>query len=44
VTPVGEPAGSIARDLYKGVPNVTVRTTDAGEDPAQVLAAWASRP
>ena len=42
VTPVGEPAGSIARDLYKSVPNVTVRTTDAAEDPAQVLAAWAS--
>ncbi len=42
VTPVGEPAGAIAGDLYKGVPNVTVRTTDAAEDPAQVLAAWAS--
>ena len=43
VTPVGEPAGSTAGDLYKSVPNVTVRTTDAAEDPAQVLAAWASR-
>jgi cephalosporin-C deacetylase-like acetyl esterase len=43
VTPVGEPAGATARNLYKRAPNVTVRTTTAGEDPAQVLAAWASR-
>ena len=41
VTPGGEPAGATARDLYKGVPTVTVRTTDAAEDPAQVLAAFA---
>ena len=26
---------------YKSLPNVTVRTTDAVKDPAQVLAAWA---
>jgi cephalosporin-C deacetylase-like acetyl esterase len=43
VTPVGEPAGATARDLYQSIPSVTVRTTDAAEDPAQVLAAWASR-
>jgi hypothetical protein len=43
VTPVGTPAGAGARDLYKSIPNVTVRTTDAAEDPAQVLAAWAWR-
>ncbi len=42
VTPVGEPAGAAARDLYKTIPTVTVRTTDARQDPAQVLAAWAS--
>ena len=43
VTPLGELAGAAARDLYKSVPNVTVRTTDAREDPVQVLAVWASR-
>ena len=42
VTPVGEPAGATARDLYKSLPNVTVRTTTAGEDPVEALAAWAS--
>jgi len=42
VTPVGEPAGATARDLYKRVHNVTVRTTTAGEDPVEALAAWAS--
>ena len=42
VTPRGEPAGVAAVDLYKGVPNATVRTLDAGDDPVQVLANWAS--
>ena len=42
VTPRGEPAGAAALDLYKGVPNATVRTLDAGDDPVQVLASWAS--
>jgi hypothetical protein len=38
----GEPAGRLAADLYKSVTNVTLRTVDAGEDPVQVLATWAS--
>jgi cephalosporin-C deacetylase-like acetyl esterase len=42
VTPLGEPAGAAVRGLYKSSPNVTVRTTTAGDDPAQLLAAWAS--
>jgi len=41
VTPRGEPAGAAALDLYKSVPNVTVRTLDASDDPVQVLAVWA---
>ena len=43
VTPRGEPAGEAARELYRGVPNATVRTLESGEDPVQVLAAWAGR-
>ncbi len=43
VTPVGEPAGAAAGDVYKSVPNVTLRKTNASEDPAKVLAAWAWR-
>jgi len=42
VTPRGEVAGPIARDLYKDLPNTTVRTLSASEDPIEVLAAWAS--
>jgi cephalosporin-C deacetylase-like acetyl esterase len=42
VTPRGEPAGAAALDLYKSVPNATVRTLDDGDDPVQVLANWAS--
>ncbi len=42
VTPRSEPAGAADLDLYKSVPNATVRTLDAGEDPVQVLARWAS--
>src|SRR5947208_635025 len=42
VTPRGEPAGAAALDLYKSVPNATVRTLDADDDPGQVLANWAS--
>jgi cephalosporin-C deacetylase-like acetyl esterase len=37
-TPLGEPAGAAARDLYAAVTNASVRTTD--EDPAQILASW----
>ena len=42
VTPTGEAAGAVARELYGKLPNVALRTTKAGEDPVQVLAAWAS--
>jgi hypothetical protein len=42
VTPRGDAAGAVARDLYKGVPNATVRTLSASEDPIEVLAAWVS--
>src|SRR6266550_1482023 len=42
VTPRGEPAGAAALDLYKSVPNATVRTLNASDDPVQVLANWAS--
>ena len=42
VSALGEPAATTARDLYKSVRNVTVRTTTAGEDPVETLAAWAS--
>ena len=41
VTARGEPAGAAALDLYKSVPNATVRTA-GGDDPVQVLASWAS--
>jgi cephalosporin-C deacetylase-like acetyl esterase len=41
VTPSGEPAGDAAKELYRGIPNATVRTLDTGDDPVQVLAAWA---
>ncbi|HEY7288740.1 MAG TPA: hypothetical protein VH583_02800, partial [Vicinamibacterales bacterium] len=41
VTPSGDPAGDAAKELYRGVPNATVRTLEAGDDPVQVLAAWA---
>jgi cephalosporin-C deacetylase-like acetyl esterase len=42
VTPVGAAAGTAARELYKGVPNATVRMLNTGEDPIEVLAAWAA--
>jgi len=42
VTPSGEPTGAATVDLYKSVPNATVRTLDAGDDPVQILANWAS--
>jgi cephalosporin-C deacetylase-like acetyl esterase len=42
VTALGEPAGDAARDLYRGAANTSVRTIDVGEDPAQILAAWAT--
>jgi cephalosporin-C deacetylase-like acetyl esterase len=37
-----EPAGPAARNLYKDVRNVTVRTLEAAEDPVRILADWAS--
>jgi cephalosporin-C deacetylase-like acetyl esterase len=42
VTALGEPAGDAARDLYRGTSNASVRTIDVGEDPAQILGAWAT--
>jgi cephalosporin-C deacetylase-like acetyl esterase len=44
VTPLGEPAGATARDLYKDAPNARVRTVDIGEDPVQILTAWMAGP
>ena len=41
VAPRGEPAGPAASDQYKGVPNATVRTLSASDDPIEVLATWA---
>jgi cephalosporin-C deacetylase-like acetyl esterase len=41
VTPMGEPAGPAAQDLYKRISNVTVRTLGAGEDPVQIVTNWA---
>jgi cephalosporin-C deacetylase-like acetyl esterase len=40
-TPLGEPAGARARDLYKRAPNARVQTLE-NEDPMQILAAWTS--
>src|SRR3954467_4494534 len=37
----GERAGG-AQDIYKAIPNASVRMLEASEDPVQVLAAWAS--
>jgi hypothetical protein len=42
VTARREPAGADDVAVYKAVPNATVRTLDAGDDPVQVLAGWAS--
>jgi cephalosporin-C deacetylase-like acetyl esterase len=41
VSPTGEAAAPVARELYKGVSNATVRSLRADEDPVEVLAAWA---
>jgi cephalosporin-C deacetylase-like acetyl esterase len=41
-SPRAEPAAAAARDLYKNVSNASVRTVDAGEDPVQLVATWAS--
>jgi hypothetical protein len=38
-TPLGEPAGARARDLYERVSNASVQTLD-NEDPVPILAAW----
>jgi cephalosporin-C deacetylase-like acetyl esterase len=40
-TPLGEPAGVTARDLYRAVPSASVQTTGA-EDAVQILASWAA--
>jgi len=37
----GDAAGTAAADVYKSIPNVTVRTLDGAEDAVPVLAAWA---
>ena len=42
VTPAGEPAAARAVDVYKTVPNATVRTLTTADDPVQVLAGWTS--
>ncbi len=42
VTALGEPASDAARNLYRSAANTSVRTIDVGEDPAQILAAWAT--
>jgi cephalosporin-C deacetylase-like acetyl esterase len=39
-TPLGEPGGPTARDLYRGAPNTSVRILEVDEDPVQILAAW----
>ena len=39
-TPLGEPAGAAAHDLYRDVPNASVQVAD-GENAVQILAAWA---
>src|SRR5205814_3108784 len=41
VSPRGEPAATAATDLYKNIPNATVRVLEGREDPVQVLSAWA---
>jgi hypothetical protein len=38
-TPLGEPAGAAARDLYSRLPNARVQTT-GDQDNVQILAAW----
>jgi len=38
-TPLGEPAGAAARELYRGVPNARVEAVGS-EDTVQILAAW----
>jgi cephalosporin-C deacetylase-like acetyl esterase len=42
LTPLGEPAGAAAQDLYKGVPNTIVQFA-GNADPTQILAAWLQR-
>ena len=39
-TPLGEPAGAAARELYRGVPNARVEEAVGNEDTVQILAAW----
>ncbi len=41
VTATGDPAGAVAKDLYRDVSNATVRTTGADDDRIQLLADWA---
>jgi len=40
-TPLREPAGPAARELYRAVPNAQVQTT-GDQDNVQILAAWIS--
>jgi cephalosporin-C deacetylase-like acetyl esterase len=40
VTSAGEAAADAAKDLYKSVANVSVRTLQAEDDPVQVLSTW----
>ena len=40
VTPLGQPAGDVARDLYRTAANTSVRTVEVGEDPVPILADW----
>jgi len=42
VTAGGQPAGAADLGLYKSVPNVTVRTLNAADNPVDVLASWAA--
>jgi hypothetical protein len=39
LTPLGQPAGAAARELYAAVTNASVRTTE-NDDPVQILASW----
>ena len=38
-SPLGEPAGAAARELYSGLPHARVQTT-GDQDSVEILAAW----
>ena len=42
VSPQGDAAGPAAQNVYKDIPNVTVRTLEAADDPVGAVAAWLS--